>query len=66
MFCGMPIGTCQAEAPPNSEKIKPVALGAIKLRLSKGISKSVSESKFTLNIIFLNFVATYWKRSGSQ
>ena len=45
MYCGVPKGTCQAaaefEATPNSEKIKPVALAVIKLRLSKGIIQSV-------------------------
>ena len=45
MYCGVPKGTCRAaaefEATPNSEKIKPVALAVIKLRLSKGIIQSV-------------------------
>ena len=31
-------GTCRAEVMSNSEKIKPVALAVIKLRLSEGIS----------------------------
>ena len=37
--CGMPKGTCRAEATSNSEKIKPVALAVIELRLSEGISQ---------------------------
>ena len=40
----MPKGTCRAEAMSNSEKIKPVALVIIKLRLSEGISQSVTQS----------------------
>ena len=40
----MPKGTCLAEAILNSEKIKPIALAAIKLRLSEGISLLVSQS----------------------
>ena len=43
-YCGMPKGTSQAEATPNSEKIKPVALAIIEPRLSEGISQSVSQS----------------------
>ena len=38
----MPKGTCRAEAMSNSEKIKPVALAIIELRLSEGISQSVT------------------------
>ena len=41
MYCSMPKGTCQAEATSNSEKIKPIALAVIELRLSEGISQSV-------------------------
>ena len=37
-------GTCQAEATSNSERIKPVALAVIELRLSEGISQSVENS----------------------
>ena len=44
MYCGMPKGTCRAEATLNSEKIKPVALAVIVVRLSEGISQSVSYS----------------------
>ena len=36
--------TCRAEATSNSEKIKPVALAVIELRLSEGISQSVTQS----------------------
>ena len=43
MYCSMPKGTCQAEATSNSEKIKPVALAIIKLRLSEGISQLLSQ-----------------------
>ena len=43
-YCGMPKGTCQAEATSNSEKIKPVALAVSKLRLSKGISQLLTYS----------------------
>ena len=39
----MPKGTCQAKATSNSEKIKPIALAAIELRLSEGIRQSVSQ-----------------------
>ena len=39
----MPKGTCQAEATSNSEKIKPIALAVIELRLSEGTSQSVSQ-----------------------
>ena len=41
-YCGMPKGTSRAEATSNNEKIKPVALAVVKLRLSEGISQSVS------------------------
>ena len=44
MYCGMPKGTCRAEVMSNSEKIMPVVLAVIKLRLSEGISQSVSQS----------------------
>ena len=43
MYCGMPKGTCQAEATSNSEKIKLVALAVIELCLSEGIIQSVSQ-----------------------
>jgi len=41
---GLAKGTSPDEAMPNSEEIKPVAVAIIKLRLSKGISRSVSQS----------------------
>ena len=37
-------GTSWAEATSNSEKIKPLALAIIELRLSEGISQSVVQS----------------------
>ena len=40
----MPKGTSQAEVMLNSEKIKPVALAVIELRLSEGISQLLSQS----------------------
>ena len=40
----MPKGTCWAEATLNSEKIKPIALAVIELRLSEGIRQAVSQS----------------------
>ena len=48
-------GTSRAEVKSNSEKIKPVALAVIKLRLSEGISQSVSQ-KILFNIyIYFKF-----------
>ena len=41
-YCSMLKVTFPAEATLNSEKIKPVALAIIELRLSEGISYSVS------------------------
>ena len=61
MYCGMPKGTCQAEATSNSEKIKPVALAVIELHLSEGINQSVTQSvenSVEYIYIFLNSVAT--------
>ena len=40
----MPKGTSQAKATSNSEKIKPVALTVIELRLSEGIGQLLSQS----------------------
>ena len=40
----MPKGTCRAEATLNSEKIKPIALTIIELRLYEGISQLLSQS----------------------
>ena len=51
----MPKGTSQAEAMSNNEKIKPVALAVIELRLSEGIKQSASQYKFPLNRLFLKF-----------
>ena len=56
MYCGKPKGTCPAEAMLNSEKIKPVVLVIIELRLSEDISQLLGQSvtrKFCL-VIFLN------------
>ena len=39
----------------NSEEIKPVAIAIIELRLSEGISQSVSQHKNVLNKKFLKF-----------
>ena len=61
IYCGMLKGTSQAKTTSNSEKIKPVTLAIIKLRLSEGISQSVTQSisrKFYLIIFFLSSVAT--------
>ena len=44
MYCGMPKGTCPAEATLDSEKIKSVALAIIELHVSEGISQSVENS----------------------
>ena len=37
-------GTCPAKVMPNSEKIKPITLAMIELRLAEGISQSASQS----------------------
>ena len=44
MYCGIPKGTSRAKATSNSEKIKPVAIAVIELRLSGGISQSGSQA----------------------
>ena len=70
-YCGMPKGTSRAEATLNREKIKPVAIAVIELRLTEVISQSVRQSvsqavshkKIPLNNFF-NSVATFWKHSG--
>jgi len=41
-YCGVPKGTSRAEATSNSEKINPVALAVIELRLSEGIRQAGS------------------------
>ena len=55
----MPKGTCRAEVTPNSEKIKPIALAVIELRLSEDISQLLtyllSQYKIPLNELFLKF-----------
>ena len=43
-YCGIPKGTSRAEVTSNSEKIKPIALAVIKLRLSEGISQLISQN----------------------
>ena len=51
-YCGMPIGTSQAEAMSKSEKIKPVALAVIELTytcLKESVSQAVSQQKILLN-----------------
>ena len=45
----------RAEATLNSEKIKPVALSVIMLRLSEDISRSGSQYKILLNKLSLKF-----------
>ena len=63
-YCGMPKGTCRAEATSNSEKIKPVALAIIELRLSEGISQLLTYSvsrKIPLNKLFLKFCSDLLK-----
>ena len=59
MYCGMPKGTSRAEAMSNSEKIKPVVLAVIKLRLSEGISKAVSQSVAILPIKKIKFHSNF-------
>ena len=39
-YCGMPKGTSWVESTSNNEKIKPVILAVIELRLSEGTSQS--------------------------
>ena len=40
MYCSMPKGMSWDEAMSNSEKIKPIALAVIELRLSEGIKQA--------------------------
>ena len=42
-YAKRPKGTCRAEAMSNNEKIKPVALAFIKLRLSEGINQLLGQ-----------------------
>ena len=51
MYCSIPKGTSWDAMTSNSEKIKPVALVIIELRLSEGISQSVSR-KFHKTFFF--------------
>ena len=44
MYCSMRKGTSWAEATSNGEKIKPVALAVIELRLSEGVSQLLTQS----------------------
>ena len=57
-YCGMPKGTCRADATSNSEKIKPVALTVIELCLSEGVSCLVSQSLENSVKYIFNSVAT--------
>ena len=50
-YCGVPKGTCPAEAMSNSEKIKPIALAIIKVHLSEGISQFNFFLKFCSNLL---------------
>ena len=43
IYCSIPKGTAWAETMPSSEKIKPIAIAVIMLRLSEGITQSVSQ-----------------------
>ena len=65
-YCGIcqkaPLGT---KATSNSEKIKPVALAVVELRLSEGISQLLSQSlENSFYFILLNSVATCLKHFG--
>ena len=55
-------GTPRDEATLNSEEIKPVAIAIIELRLSEGISKSVSQS-VSRKFCSISF-KTSWQCSG--
>ena len=55
-YCSVPKGTFWAKAMSNSEKIKPVALAIIELRLSECISQSVSRKQR-----FLKFCSNFLK-----
>ena len=59
----MPEGTSQAEVTSNSEKIKPVGLAIIELRLSEGISQAVSVENLLNKLIFkyrINLLKAFW------
>jgi len=55
-YCGLPKGISQAKAMPNSEIIKLIALAIIKLCLSEGISRAVSQLEENLVKILQLFV----------
>ena len=56
----MPKGTSRAEATSNSEKIKPVALAVIELRLSEGISQIPLNKVFCKKKFRSNLLKTFW------
>ena len=64
----MPKGTSRDEATSNSEKIKPIALAVIELRLPEGIrwaGRQAGSKKIPLdNFFFFNFITIYWKPLG--
>ena len=62
LHCGMPKGTSWNEVTSNSEKIKPISLVVIELRLPEGIRQLVSRKLH--KFFFLNFVTIYWKPLG--
>jgi len=57
----VPKGTSRDEATSKSEKIKPIALAVIELRLSEGIRQLVSQKKIPLNKKFLKFHGNFLK-----
>ena len=63
-YCSMPKGTSRNEATSNSEKIKPVALAIIELRLAESIRQVVSQSVEHSIDFFFKFEATYWNHLG--
>ena len=66
MHCGMPKGTCQAEAASSNIKLKPIALAIIELCaacLKVLVSKQVSQpaEEISLNIKFhSNLLEMFW------
>ena len=50
-YCGMPNGTSRAEMTSNNEKIKPIALAVIELRLSGSQSVSRKFHYYKINIL---------------
>ena len=62
----MPKDISRDEAMLNSKKIKPIALAVIKLCLSEGIRKEVSQLvENSIEYLKKSFVAIYLKRLGS-